>query len=111
MRTIVAWTIFQAVALGGFIVRAEEVTLESAAPVVIKSLPVAGAKDVDPKISEIKVTYSKPMMDKSWSPTSLSKDSFPQVAGQPKYLPDMRTFVLPVKLDPGRTYAIFLNSE
>ena len=26
-----------------------------------------------------------------------------------KYLPDKRTFVAPVKLEPGRTYALWIN--
>ena len=31
--------------------------------------------------------------------------------GKPKYLADKRTCVLPVKLEPGKTYAIWVNSE
>lgn len=111
MRKMLACAVVHTIVFGGVAVRAEEVTLEAAAPVVVKTVPVAGAKDVDPKVAEIKVTYSKPMMDKSWSPTQVSADSFPKVAGQPKYLADMKTFVLPVKLEAGRTYAILLNSE
>ena len=30
--------------------------------------------------------------------------------GQPRYLGDKRTCVLPVKLEPGKTYAIWLNT-
>ena len=31
--------------------------------------------------------------------------------GKPKYLADKRTCVLPVKLEPGKTYAIWVNAE
>ena len=91
--------------------RADDITLESAPPVVVKTIPESGAKEVDPTLTEIKVTFSKPMLDKSWSSTTLSKESFREVTGQPKYLDDHCTFVLPVKLVAGKTYAILLNSE
>lgn len=32
-------------------------------------------------------------------------------AGTPKYLEDKRTCTLPVKLQPDKTYAIWINSE
>jgi RNA polymerase sigma-70 factor (ECF subfamily) len=92
-------------------VRADDVTLESVPPVVVKTVPAAGADDVDPKLTEIKVTFSKDMQDGSWSWSTLSKESFPKVDGKPKYLTDKRTCVLPVKLEPGQTYAIWVNSE
>jgi len=87
------------------------ITLASAPPVVTKAVPEAGADEVDPKLSEIKVTFSKDMQDKSWSWATFSKESFPKVDGKPKYLADKRTCVLPVKLEPGKTYAIWVNSE
>ena len=42
-------------------IRADEVTLESVPPVVVKTVPEAGGNDVDPKLTEIKVTFSKDM--------------------------------------------------
>ncbi len=93
------------------VVRADEVTLESVPPVVIKTVPEAGAADVDPALTEIKVTFSKDMQDQSWSWSTLAKESYPQITGKPKYLDDKRTCVLPVKLEPGKTYSIWVNSE
>jgi hypothetical protein len=90
---------------------AEDVTLESVPPVVVKTVPEAGAGDVDPKLTEIKVSFSKTMQDGTWSWSTLSKESFPKVDGKPKYLADKRTCVLPVKLEPGKTYSIWVNSE
>jgi hypothetical protein len=46
---------------------ASDLSLESAPPVVIKTVPVAGATDVDPALAEIRVTYSKAMQDGDWS--------------------------------------------
>jgi hypothetical protein len=91
--------------------RAQEITLESAPPVVVKTVPEAGSGDADPAATEIRVTFSKPMRDGSWSWSTASPQTFPQTTGEPKYLEDGRTCVLPVKLEPGRTYAIWLNSQ
>jgi RNA polymerase sigma-70 factor (ECF subfamily) len=90
---------------------ADEVTVDNSAPVVVKTVPQAGAIDVDAKTTEIKVTFSKDMLDNNWSWASVSKESFPKMAGKPKYLADKRTCVLPVKLEAGKTYAIWVNSE
>src|SRR5437763_2913819 len=100
--------------VGGLIgaaARADDVALESVPPVVVKTVPEAGTAEVDPKLTEIKVTFSKDMQDGSWSWVTHSKQSFPKIDGKPKYLADKRTCVLSVKLEPGKTYAIWVNSE
>lgn len=91
--------------------RADEVSLDSVPPVVVKTIPEAGSADVDPKLKEIRVTFSKDMLDGSWSWAKLSDESFPNLDGKPKYLADRRTCVLPVKLEPGKTYAVWVNHE
>lgn len=91
--------------------QADEVTLESVPPVVVKTVPEAGASAVDAALTEIKVIFSKNMQDGSWSWATLSKETFPRVAGEPKYEADKRTCVLPIKLEPGKTYALWLNSQ
>jgi RNA polymerase sigma-70 factor (ECF subfamily) len=80
-------------------------------PVVIQTVPPAGAENVDPSLKEIRVTFSKPMRDGSWSWSTWGEDTFPETTGRPHYLPDSRTCVLPVKLQPGKFYASWLNSE
>ena len=92
-------------------VRGEDVTLESARPVVIKSVPEAGADNVDPALAQISVTFSKPMQAGTWSWCVLSKESYPGTSEAPKYLEDKRTCVLPVKLQAGKSYAVWVNSE
>src|SRR4051812_14024070 len=98
-------------ALIGTTAHADEIALESVPPMVVKTVPEAGAADVDSKLTEIKVTFSKDMQDGGWSWSQLSEESFPKMDGKPKYLADKRTCVLPVKLEPGKTYAIWVNSE
>ncbi len=89
----------------------EALSVPTVPPVVIRTVPEAGAKGVDPKLSEIKVTFSKGMMDQAWSWVPMSKETFPQMTGKPRYLNDNRTCILPVKLYPGTTYAIWINSD
>ena len=88
-----------------------DVDVATAPPVVVKTLPVAGADGIDPSTTEIQVTFSKEMKDGSWSWSTLSKDSFPTLTGKPHYLDDKRTCVVAVKLEPGKTYATWLNSS
>jgi RNA polymerase sigma-70 factor (ECF subfamily) len=91
-------------------VAADQLSLQSAPPVVVKTVPVAGSVGVDPGLTQLEVTFSKPMQDQSWSWSTWGEDTFPEVTGKPHYLPDHRTCVLPVKLEPGRFYATWLNS-
>ena len=87
------------------------ITVKTAPPVVVSTTPQAGAVDVDSVTSEIKVTFSKPMTDKSWSWSTWGEENFPKMTGDPRYEPDGLTCVLPVALESGKTYAIWLNSN
>lgn len=89
---------------------AEEVRVANMPPVVVSTVPQAGDTKVDPSITEIRVTFSKEMADGSWSWTQISDETFPPTTGKPYYLSDKRTCVLPVKLEPGRSYVTWLNS-
>jgi RNA polymerase sigma-70 factor (ECF subfamily) len=90
---------------------ADEITLDSARPVVIKSVPEAGSAAVDASTTEIRVTFSKEMQPGAWSWGMMDKETYPGTSEAPKYLDDKRTCVLPVKLQPGKTYAVWINSE
>jgi hypothetical protein len=79
-------------------------------PVVVATSPETGATDVDPAVSEIRVTFSKPMADQSWSWVQVSKESFPESTGEVHYLDDGMTCVMPVKLQPGKKYVVWFNS-
>jgi len=87
------------------------VSLATAPPVVVRAVPESGTDGVDPGLAEIKVTYSKDMMDRTWSWSTWGQGTFPDTTGKPHYLIDKRTCVLPVKLKPGKMYAIWLNSN
>ena len=80
-------------------------------PVVVKTVPEAGTLEVAPGEVEIKVIFSKEMTDQSWSLVDAWKDSTPQVLEKPKYGPDHKTWTMKVKLEAGKTYAYWLNSQ
>lgn len=111
MRTSVR--VLAVVMLTGFGVTAlaDDVDLETVPPVIVKTIPQAGSQGVDPKLSEIKVTFSKEMLDNSWSWVKYSEESFPQLTGKPRFLEDNKTCVLPVKLESGKTYALWINTS
>jgi hypothetical protein len=104
-----------ALALGGVCVlgstNARAQDIESMPPVVVKTVPESGAKNVAPGVVEIKVTFSKEMTDNSWSWSTAWNESSPQGMGKPRYEPDRKTCVLKVKLEPNKTYGYWLNSQ
>jgi len=95
--------------LGSAPVRSQ--TIDSMPPVIIKTIPESGAIEVSPGEFEIKVTFSKKMTDGSWSWSTAWQDSSPKSLGKPKYEADGKTCVMKVKLEPGKTYAYWLNSN
>jgi hypothetical protein len=58
---------------------ADEITLSAAPAVVVKTVPEAGSSDVDASVKEIKVTFSKAMKDNSWSWSTASENTFPEL--------------------------------
>jgi RNA polymerase sigma-70 factor (ECF subfamily) len=104
---VLAITVFATVPVS---VGSEEASVQGMPPVVVQTIPEAGATGVDPSLSEIKITFSKDMMDKSWSWVQVSPDTFPELVGKPYYLHDRRTCVVKVSLEPGKTYVIWFNS-
>ncbi len=79
------------------------------APRVIKSVPAAGALDVDPKLNEISVTFDQDMgKGMSWTG---EPPLFPPIdEGRKLRWIDARTCVLPVKLEAASYYRVGINS-
>jgi tetratricopeptide (TPR) repeat protein/predicted Ser/Thr protein kinase len=80
-------------------------------PVVVETYPLSGAQDVAPGETEIRVRFSKTMADGSWSWSTAWEDSTPELVGKPHYLDDHRTCVVKVRLERGKSYGWWLNSE
>jgi RNA polymerase sigma factor (sigma-70 family) len=78
--------------------------------VVVKTDPPQCAQDVDPATTAIQVTFSKDMIDGDYSIVPNSKDTEPEIDGKPRYDAAQRMYSIPVKLQPGRTYCLWLNT-
>ena len=85
--------------------------VNSIAPVVVKTVPEAGTKDVAPGEMEIKVTFSNEMTDQSWSWATAWQNSTPEGTDKPHYDASHKTCVLKVKLEPNKTYGYWINSQ
>jgi len=84
--------------------------VDSLPPVVVRTQPASGARNVAPGIAEVRVKFSKAMADGSWSWSSAWENSTPEPIAEPTY-EDSRTCRIRVKLEPGKAYAWWLNSE
>jgi len=79
----------------------------STAPQIVKTIPVIGAKDVDPSIKEIIVVFDRDMGPGfSWTGGG---PTFPKTTGNAVWR-DSRTCVLPVALEPGKSYRFGINA-
>ena len=93
-------------------VSAQNVSVAGLPPVVVKTVPQSGDVAVDPALKEIRVTFSKDMMtNEMWSWVQVSAATFPMSTSKIHYLDDKRSCVLPVQLEPGKTYAMWINSD
>jgi len=79
-------------------------------PRVISTSPANGETDVDPGLEAITVTFDRAMKSDSFAWSYEKKEDFPDVQGTPSYDSEQTTNTLPVKLAPGRQYAIWLNT-
>ena len=66
-------------------------------PKVVAAVPANGDQSVDPSLSTLSVTFDEPMMDDNWSWAYTTKETFPEMTGQPKYEDGYTKNVLPVK--------------
>ncbi|MFG0250145.1 MAG: tetratricopeptide repeat protein, partial [Phycisphaeraceae bacterium JB051] len=78
-------------------------------PTILATSPIALDNHVDPAIKELTVTFSHPMVDKSWSWTG-GGDTFPTTQGEILYDDQRTTCIMPVKLEPGKVYWVGINS-
>jgi hypothetical protein len=88
----------------------EELLGKAAKPRIVKLEPRNGAQDVDPNLTELRVTFSVPMQSGfSWTGGG---PQFPpgREGKRPHWTEDHKTCVLPVQLQPNWQYRVGLNS-
>lgn len=78
-------------------------------PKVVKALPDNGDVNVDPSLTEIRITFSQPMDKGGWSFVG-GGETYPETTGQPRWV-GSTTVILPVKLVPDHEYWLSINNE
>ncbi|NUP90269.1 MAG: Ig-like domain-containing protein [Candidatus Sumerlaeia bacterium] len=104
-RRVVKWyAAVAALAVGTAVVSAQE----TSRPMIVSTNPAIGARDIDPALAEISVTFDQDMGSGfSWTGGG---EVYPETTGSPYWL-DSRTCVLPVALQRGRFYRVGVNSR
>jgi hypothetical protein len=110
MKAITLLKIAVIFALCGSAVACYGQTIEAMPPVVVKTVPEAGTKDVRSGEFELKVVFSKEMKDNGFSFVGPLAGATFNPVGNPSFEADRKTCVWKVKLEPGKTYAYWLNS-
>lgn len=80
------------------------------APRVVELDPPNGGVDVDPATARLRVRFDRPMAE-GWSWVRDSEASFPPTTGRASQSADRREAYLPVALEPGARYVVWLNSD
>lgn len=84
--------------------------LRRKAPRLLTSNPADNEIDVDPAATVITLLFNRPMKDQSWS-LMRTAAAFPEITGPLRYDSSRRLLTIPVRLQPGTTYGIGLNTE
>jgi hypothetical protein len=79
------------------------------APELVTVSPAIGAQEVDPAITEIRVTFDQDMTTSGYSWTG-GGEIFPKTTGKPEWV-DSHTCVLHVVLEPAKVYRVGINSK
>ena len=110
MKYIAASVLAATVAAAAGAQKQKEITVKSMPPSVIKTVPQAGDTEVDPSLKGISVTFSKDMLtDRMWAVCQISNETFPKTGKDIHYMNDKRTCVVPVELEPEKTYVLWFN--
>jgi hypothetical protein len=88
----------------------DDLAVASAPPVVVRTVPEAGSIEVDPAIKQVTITFSKEMTEGSYSIVNFSPGNALKTAGKPRFADDKKTCIVPVNLEAGRCYAVWLNT-
>lgn len=88
----------------------KSVAARARTPKIVKMVPENGANDVSPSVKALRVTFDVPMGEgMSWTGGG---EQFPTVTEgeQAKWSGDGKTCILPVTLEPGKSYRLGINS-
>ena len=78
-------------------------------PFVVNAVPGLYSEDIDPNVKAITIIFSEPMKKTDWFYSSFAPALMPSSAGQPSFDQAGLEWTVPVKLGPGKVYAIAVN--
>ncbi|MGD0786191.1 MAG: tetratricopeptide repeat protein [Sedimentisphaerales bacterium] len=78
-------------------------------PAIISTNPEIYINDVNSRLDKITIKFSRPVQQSYWFYSSLSPGVLPQVIGEPSLDSSTNEWTLPVRLEPGKVYAIAFN--
>jgi hypothetical protein len=78
-------------------------------PHITRLVPANGATDVDPKLTELRIEFDRPMNEKSYALMGRTAD-MPKMPGGSRFENDGKTFVQSIRLEPGKKYRLTANS-
>lgn len=81
----------------------------TAAPQIVAFDPPLGATNVDPARTTLAVTFDRAMDREGWAWVIEDKSSAPDI-GESSWDSALRTNTAAVRLEPGRTYVVWINS-
>lgn len=88
----------------------EEIKRKTSKPQIVAITPINGAKDVDPNLKELRITFNVPMGGGfSWTGGGPEFPTIPE-GKKASWSEDHKTCVLPVQLNPASNYRLGLNS-
>ena len=106
MKIFVRGMILVMIALTAFAAATDDLL----APRVVSTFPASGSTDVDPTLTELKVTFDEPMAPGGYAFAHDGIEKFPEVTDLPYFLDDQATAVLPIVLEPNTRYEIWINT-
>jgi hypothetical protein len=76
-------------------------------PAILAMQPPNGAREVDPNLDRLVITFDREMAPRSWA---IVGPGAPEIVGELAYDEGHTTLTVPVRLEPGRSYTFFLNT-
>lgn len=80
-------------------------------PAVVRMSPANGASGVSTAMTQLEIEFNMPMGGGFSFTTRGHKDRFPEGTGKPRWSADGKTCIMPVRLEPNRSYIIGINSR
>jgi RNA polymerase sigma-70 factor (ECF subfamily) len=88
---------------------ATQITDPNGPPQVVAFDPPLGATNVDPARTRLSVTFDRTMDPEGWAWVIEDKATAPDI-GESSWDAAVRTNTTPVRLEPGKTYVVWINS-